>query len=77
MLQLLGHLILELGTVNRISTPACKQLQIRLCCGDTSWWWRHAGRRRRREGGTNLPVPVGSPVCAMKSWITRWNTTPL
>ena len=22
------------------------------------------------------PVPVGSPVCAMKPGMTRWNTTP-
>src|ERR1700733_10866555 len=24
-----------------------------------------------------VPVPVGSPVCAMKPGITRWQTTPL
>jgi hypothetical protein len=23
-----------------------------------------------------MPVPVGSPPCAMKPSITRWNTTP-
>jgi hypothetical protein len=31
-----------------------------------------------RSGLSELPrpVPVGSPVCAMKPGITRWNTIP-
>jgi len=36
-----------------------------------------AAMDRERRSEPPIPVPVGSPVCAMKPSITRWKTRPL
>ena len=88
VLQLLGHLVLELVAVNRVPAPAPRQtatdrsrdkahycdMSARAAAGAQG---QGAGGDRVRKMRPHRPVPVGSPVWAMKSWMMRWKTTPL